>query len=78
MWPLRAVALAVGHGDPDRQITLVHLFEVGIEPRRIIGPLVLVDPMGCLQETIERVAGEITLRASRLLTNQPHRFQLVQ
>ena len=78
MWPFRAVALAVGHCDADRQIALVHVSQVGIEPRRIIGPFVLIDPMGRLQETIERIAGEIALRASRLLTNQPHRFQLVQ
>ena len=66
--PERAVALAIGHRDAEREVLRVHAVDVSGGARGIAGSLVGIDAMRGLPDRGERVAAEIALRAAGLLT----------
>jgi hypothetical protein len=76
---LRAVALGVGHGDSQRQVARLHLFEVSREARPMFAAAArIVDAGADLMDRVQRVVRQIALRAAGLLTQDAHRLELVQ
>lgn len=73
--PLGAIALGVGHGDAEREVFILHAMQIGEETLRIIGAMCGVGALGRLMERVERIMGEIALRAARGFADEPHRFQ---
>ncbi len=75
--PQGPVALAVGHGDSERQVLVLDLVQVVQEPLVQLRALVLVDPVGRLIDRVQRIVGQIALRAADLAAHQADRLQLV-
>ena len=76
--PLRAVAHGIRHGDPERQVRVLDPMHVGQETPGVVGAVGVVDAPGRLKDAVQRVVGEVALRAARHPAHQPHRFELVQ
>ena len=61
------VAFGVGHRNPERQVIGVDVGQVRFQPRVILGPCIGIDALRAVMQGGERVAAEITLRASCFL-----------
>ena len=71
---LAPVAAAVGHGDADRQIFVLHALQICVEPILVVA----AQPVRRLAERGERIAREVALGAARLLADEPDCFELVE
>ena len=77
--PPAAVALGVGHRNAQRQVLVLHAVQVIEKAGGVLGGAArVVDTGGHLADGVERVMRQVALGAAGFLTDQPHRFELVQ
>jgi hypothetical protein len=76
---LAAVTLGIGHRDAEREVLVLHPCQVGGEAGAMLGGASgIVDARADLGQPVQRVVGQVALRAAGLLAQQAHRLEFVE
>jgi len=76
--PLGAVALRVGHRDAQRKVAVLNVVEIAEKALAVVGAMMIVGQLGGLEQTVQRVVRQITLRAAGRPADQTYCLQLVE
>jgi hypothetical protein len=75
---LRAITLDIRHRDTECQVAILHVVQIGEETLMVVGAMIAVDALGRLEDAIERIVGEISLRTARHFAHQSDRLELIE
>jgi hypothetical protein len=77
-WPFRAIALCIGHRNPQREIAVLYVVKIIEETLAVVAAMTIVGQFGGLVETVEGIVAEVALRAPGCPTDQAYRLQFIE